>query len=368
MTTIYTRSPLQSLAMNHAPDSNAQRRGVRRGHDDTSVSEPPAKRARKTGSMSATAAQQIPAAPVGRTRVTRARVAGMQSPECAASRADIGAAHKEQDDGFAFSRRSKRTAKPTAAAPVVAQPMLDAPGTRPDSPPKQQTPPPKRKSRRTLAATPDFDHISAAKKSTRRSKQISKDDGQMHDEEQATEVRQSSPVPAPPANHTPKRLTLNDQPSLHTPAQTTARDTQLVDDDHSPLPSTAADTLHVEKKRNEVKINMLFAETPIIRKNKQIRNIAAAESHRRSSSSLRGHRASSLMESRSSSALLHPTVPSEDFYKHIGQELSEPQRMRTLLIWSGHRALPKRPEGISEADGRVFDNGTWVDVKSIGEC
>jgi kinetochore protein Mis13/DSN1 len=131
--------------------------------------------------------------------------------------------------------------------------------------------------------------------------------------------------------------------------------------------------LHVAKKRNgaATKIMLPFADTPVITRNKEMRK-ASKDGHRRSSTGLRGRRASSLIESgmsngestrrrshtmaRDSSqgvfsetnktpALPHSEVEISDFYKYIEQGLPEPRRMRQLLTWCGSRALPEKPSG-----------------------
>jgi len=38
----------------------------------------------------------------------------------------------------------------------------------------------------------------------------------------------------------------------------------------------------------------------------------------------------------------HSQVETNEFYKHISQDLVEPKRMRQLLLWCGHRALPEK--------------------------
>lgn len=82
---------------------------------------------------------------------------------------------------------------------------------------------------------------------------------------------------------------------------------------------------------------------------------------------MRGRRASSLIDSGASNgeidhtqdiledmptelytALPHSEVEISDFYKHIHQDLSEPRRMKQLLVWCGARALPPRPTGSTE--------------------
>lgn len=138
------------------------------------------------------------------------------------------------------------------------------------------------------------------------------------------------------------------------------------------------------------KIALPFADTPIIKRNKEMRK-ASADTNRRSSSGMRGRRASSLIDegrgngeffcasagrqSRSfectngryevfpdnfranpiSSALPHPEVPTAEFYKHISAELTEPRRMRCLLGWCGNRALPPKPDAPKQSSKEAND-------------
>lgn len=44
-------------------------------------------------------------------------------------------------------------------------------------------------------------------------------------------------------------------------------------------------------------------------------------------------------------AVPHSQVETNEFYKHISQDLVEPKRMRQLLLWCGHRALPEKSGG-----------------------
>ena len=62
--------------------------------------------------------------------------------------------------------------------------------------------------------------------------------------------------------------------------------------------------LHVDKKRRTTKIALPFADTPVILRNKAMR-MKTDEKHRRSSSSLRGRRASSLIDSGLSNGELY---------------------------------------------------------------
>ena len=44
-------------------------------------------------------------------------------------------------------------------------------------------------------------------------------------------------------------------------------------------------------------------------------------------------------------AVPHADVETEEYYKHISQDLIEPKRMRQLLVWCGNRVLPPKPGG-----------------------
>ena len=44
-------------------------------------------------------------------------------------------------------------------------------------------------------------------------------------------------------------------------------------------------------------------------------------------------------------AVPHSQVETLELYKHISQDLVEPKRMRQLLMWCGHRALPEKGVG-----------------------
>lgn len=171
------------------------------------------------------------------------------------------------------------------------------------------------------------------------------------------------------------------------------------DPDREGSPNIAPTELHVEKPRDGTKIALPFADTPVIRRNKEMRQQTKSK-HRRSSTGLRGRRASSLIESGTSNgriihtysmkyvsksaskiirfsslfseaesdpqcddddeqqteehftndfldyvAVPHADVAIADFYKHIEQSLPEPRRMKQLLTWCGTRALPEKAHG-----------------------
>ncbi|KAL9039777.1 MAG: hypothetical protein Q9214_004737, partial [Letrouitia sp. 1 TL-2023] len=111
-------------------------------------------------------------------------------------------------------------------------------------------------------------------------------------------------------------------------------------------------TLHsiiqpTEISQDPIKVSLPFADTPIIRRNKEMRKGAETGS-RRSSLSLRGRRASSLIDSGKSDALPHDEVQTPEFYKHIETGLTEPRRMRQLLTWCGARALGEKPSSSAQ--------------------
>ncbi|KAI9786989.1 MAG: hypothetical protein M1816_007740 [Peltula sp. TS41687] len=122
------------------------------------------------------------------------------------------------------------------------------------------------------------------------------------------------------------------------------------------------------------KIAIPFSDTPVIKRNKEFRQ-HGSKGHRRSSTGLRGRRASSLIDGGSDGehrskqagwqdddhvmryadkcckALPHREVGVTDFYKHIaGEGLSEPRRMKQLLTWCGTRALEDNPLHASDED------------------
>ncbi|OJD15134.1 hypothetical protein AJ78_04591 [Emergomyces pasteurianus Ep9510] len=102
---------------------------------------------------------------------------------------------------------------------------------------------------------------------------------------------------------------------------------------------------------NTQKIALPFADTPVIRKNKEMRMEKNQKGQRRSSLGRRGRRASFLIESGVSNALPHDQVDTAHFYKHIECEgLSEPKRMRQLLTWCATRSLGEKPSGSRSGD------------------
>jgi kinetochore protein Mis13/DSN1 len=103
------------------------------------------------------------------------------------------------------------------------------------------------------------------------------------------------------------------------------------------------------------KIALPFADTPVIKRNKEMREGKKGKGERRSSLSLRGRRASSLIETGNSNALPHSEVEIADFYKHIESDgLPEPRRMRQLLTWCATRSLDQKSRGAEFEDSSAI--------------
>jgi outer membrane biosynthesis protein TonB len=337
-------------------------------------------------------------------------------------------AYDDDDDGFVFTRL--RTKKAKAKSPDAApepETTAGASATAPEVQPAQQLPPPtdehasieatqppRKKPRKTLPASPEPTQ-------RRRSKRLS-GNSPVHDQAPATskpatesQSQQRNPATPPPAPTNDENVA---------PAA-----------DGSPALDQGELTIH--KKRGPAKIPLPFGETPVLRRNKEMRKLSAEKS-RRSSSGMRGRRASSLIEAGNSrgtwifflsrvyaqsfvscfprllvlgwfhpltlcfcarvaagyefniealksddsdfnhadidsrrhetsehrennedhirkteeanrnpvdTAVPHDQVETNEFYKHISQDLVEPKRMRQLLLWCGHRALPEKSVG-----------------------
>ena len=223
-------------------------------------------------------------------------------------------AYEELDDGFSFSRgRAKRGGG--KAEPVEQQ--------KPAQEQKQAEANPtqvKKRPRKTLPTTPEKDDAPRPRRSKRLSGENDQRVSGMEDPFTDAATRTAR-----------KAETTGSAPQPPGPVR-----------DRSPtLPNgKEAQQLHVQKKR-ETKIGLVLSETPVIRRNKAMRQ-TSHESNRRSSAGLRGKRASSLIDAGTSTAIPHTEVRTDDFYKHISQDLIEPRRMKQLLVWCGNRALGEK--------------------------
>jgi Mis12-Mtw1 protein family. len=144
------------------------------------------------------------------------------------------------------------------------------------------------------------------------------------------------------------------------------------------------------------KVALPVADTPVIQRNKEFRGGKGDKSdkgRRRSSLSMRGRRASFLIDSGTSNgrflglrraangwmliffvsflaALPHREVGTADFYKHIADDgIPEPRRMRQLLIWCATRAIGEKPSGGSNSDDQSARlAGTWNPLTCVRGC
>ncbi|KAK8170615.1 Mis12-Mtw1 protein family-domain-containing protein [Phyllosticta citribraziliensis] len=309
MTALVVRSPLQSLSMTSTQRASGRRRSARLAfQDDEPVVVAPVESKGKAGA--------------------------------ARGRAAKSASYEEEDDGFTFSRgRSWKTAKKPTTAPVREEPEPEpappkATNAAKPAPAKPAPSEPAKKSKTTkksLAAIAPAvaDEIEPGPK-RRRSARLSGDN-----------VAPNQPHPvATPAAEKPKRTRKSAvEKGAQTPKSRTEDEEGL-----ALVGENGAQPQSDQPSREGTKIALPFADTPIIKRNKELRK-GGGSGHRRSSTGLRGRRASSLIDSGTSNAVPHAEVATEEFYKLIEDSLPEPRRMKQLLVWCGTRALPEKPSG-----------------------
>lgn len=311
MSIVLTRSPLEPIGMNGA--GMPKRRSARLSNEGVEEYEPPAKKSRVNGVETTTVSTKVQDGDSNSVVKKRPRKF-----------------YDEEVEGFTFKKVSKKAkeGKPPVVRNSIAerQPTPPNPSVRPAEPAAVPngdvaTRPAQKKGRRRLPSTPERE---AAGKAVRRSKRLS------------NENVSSDPAPSP-------------HKSAHAKSH--------ANNEHSPSPEKAR-PVTVEKKRKRgangleeeqkiMRIALPFQDTPVIKRNKEFRK-SSADGHRRSSSGMRGRRASSLIDEGRGNALPHAEVPVTEFFKHISPDLTEPRRMRCLLGWCGTRALPPKPEAPKE--------------------
>lgn len=264
MSIVLTRPPLNHIGMN---GSVAQkRRSARLSHEGSGDNnEPPAKKSKANGAtMSAVSTKQQD----GDTKMTSRRKK---------------AVYEEEAGDFTFSKKKKRENKlPAVRNSLDEQPA--APGAPEISPPAVvSSDPPVVQPVKESAPAPK-----TAQKKTRKRLPMSPE----HEVEGNT-IRRS------------KRISSEKEPEAHVSPQRPAHAQSHAHVDRSPSPARAA-PVTVEKKRkhrasNQVEeekvmtISLAFADTPIIRRNREMRK-ASKDGHRRSSAGMRGKRASSVID------------------------------------------------------------------------
>lgn len=99
-----------------------------------------------------------------------------------------------------------------------------------------------------------------------------------------------------------------------------------------------------KSKGHSERIALPLSDTPIIRKNKEMRKQKSGV--RRSSLGNRGKRASSI--GNGFVAVPHSAVSPQEFYKHLDSSMPEPHRMKQLLLWSLKRVMEKQEETFNQ--------------------
>ena len=217
----------------------------------------------------------------------RTEVNGTSKKAAAATKKTAkAAAYDEDDDGFQFTRRtSRRTTAKAQAAPAPEPIPEEEAVSHPRAANAQTTKAPTRR-KKTSITTIEFETTEPTRK--RRSTRLSGDKEQLEVRPKTTEApapkrtKKSAPVEREKKKQiTPAPEAIAEEKSAYIGVQTPTQN-----------------ELHVAKKRdpNAQRIMLPFADTPVITRNKEMRK-GSKDGHRRSSTGLRGRRASSLIDS-----------------------------------------------------------------------
>lgn len=345
MSTLVARHPLQTLSMSAAQRGPSRRLSARLQEKDDA--QPTTNGHHATNESAAQGSSSRDAGPAAKKRKLGMLQAG---PRHIIQHTDCCTDYDEEDDGFAF-RRVKKT-KPRAStsktallndssAPEVVAPIALAKVPLHEG--DENAEPVKKRRNKMSFSTPRR----KVEEPVRRSKRLSAED---------EEFRAASKPPKRSKQDEPKEKVVEDQLKHSEPVKQPQRL------ERTPAPAaTAVDALN--DTHNGTKISLPFADTPVIRRNKAMREGKTGKGDRRSSLGLRGRRASSLIDTGNSNALPHQEVEISDFYKHIESEgLPEPRRMRQLLTWCATRAM-----GEKSAGGEFEDQSARMAARVIQE-
>lgn len=197
-------------------------------------------------------------------------------------KADGNTEYDEEDDGFVFTRARSRNPRPSTSkiTPIPEQAVAGTEnGQHPEvnnlvqrhEEPDSKEPPKKRRTRMSFS-TPNVRPEKPVRRSKRLSDEADRRDGSPQrkvgrkDDPQAEDAKRPQEVKRPP------------------------------EQDKTPLPSQG----DVEGDPSATKIALPFADTPVIRKNRAMRERKSGKGERRSSLGLRGRRASSLIDTGNS--------------------------------------------------------------------
>ncbi|KAI4764088.1 hypothetical protein E4T52_01064 [Aureobasidium sp. EXF-3400] len=379
---IITRTPLHNLSMTGAQTNGNKRKSHRQHHDHPEEDDRPTKKSKPTSTNTS-----LRNASQNAVKKAKKCEFAISTNDDAQMLMRSRPAYDDDDDGFVFTRlRTKKAKGKTpdvapepettagASAPIPeVQPAQQSQPPTDEHAPIEATQPPRKRPRKTLPASPE-------PTPRRRSKRLSGN----------SPVRDQAPATSKPATESQSQQR---NPATPPPAPTNDENVAPAADGS---PALGQGELTISKKRGPAKIPLPFGETPVLRRNKEMRKLSAEKS-RRSSSGMRGRRASSLIEAGNSrgyefniealnsgesdsnhtdidsrqhetsehrnndenhiwkteeadwnsvdTAEPHSQVETNEFYKHISQDLVEPKRMRQLLLWCGHRALPEKSGG-----------------------
>jgi hypothetical protein len=268
MTTIFARSPLQSLPM-AANRPTTRRRSVKQAFEDDDAPAPTSKRPRTEAN-------------------------GTSKRTNGATKKAAKAAYEEDDDGFQFSRRtSKRTTKAQAAP---------APEPIPEEPPaksaRAQDPLPAKPTARRKKTSITVVDMEVSDTKRRRSTRLSGDKEQLEVRPKAAE--------APAARRTKKSAPVEKERKKQITPAPEAQPEQRTAFMGTKTPTQNELTVAKRRDPNAQRIMLPFADTPVITRNKEMRK-GSKDGHRRSSTGLRGRRASSLIDSGMSNGELRQT-------------------------------------------------------------
>lgn len=258
---------------------------------------------------------------------TSKRVAG------ATKKAVKAASYDENDDGFTFTRRtSRRTTKAQAplATETIPEEEVAVPVSRPDAlQPKNPT-----RRKKTSITTIE---IEPATVKQRRSTRLSGDREQL-------EVRPKSTEPLVPKRTKKSVPVEKERKKQITPAPEAQTEEKSA---YAGVQTPTHNELHIAKKRdpNAQKIMLPFADTPVITRNKEMRKGSSKDGHRRSSTGLRGRRASSLIDSGMSNGEYSQRSEEVGLRRSLltfSQLYHTPKSKSATTINTSNRACPSR--------------------------
>ncbi|KAL8995966.1 MAG: hypothetical protein Q9169_004413 [Polycauliona sp. 2 TL-2023] len=233
----------------------------------------------------------------------------------------------EDSDGFKFTRTAAKKAK-AEPAPQIQPIEEDAREDTPQAAPVKRT-----RKRPSGSPKPTATEKGDKPEPRRRSPRNSGDKEDLAAEEE----------PPVPTLEVKKKRRPKDDGSTGTRKSSRKHDQATLTQSHEATAAAKPSRPQsAEKPLEPIKVSLPFADTPIIRRNQEMRR-GVENGSRRSSLGQRGRRASSLIDSGKSDALPHDEVDSVEFYKHIENSLTEPRRMKQLLTWCGTRALGDKP-------------------------